>query len=292
MKKILWITVLLMTMVLANVNEINDLNYEKKLQENSSVLLLFSAPWCGACRSMKPVYEKFAKLHTDKTFFGEINTDEQEKVTISYAIDSLPTLILFENGQEVKRSSGSLELDELKLFTYTKEMMKTYEADCKLGKGEACMLLGTLYEEGSNVKKDYLKASTFYEKGCTQKNAESCMYLAYMYDEALGVKQDYKLAMKYYTQACEGENVIGCRFLGYLYDEGLGTEKNYKKAFSLYLKACESEDQYACYNLGYMYEKGNGVKVSSEQALKFYKLSCSFGEDDACEVVDKLEKKK
>ncbi len=280
----------MMSAIKAEVTVLTDSTYEEKLKAHKSVVLLFSASWCGACKDMKPVYENFALKNKDKTLFTEIDTDAEPKSTAKYNIESLPTLIVIENGKEVKRVSGSLETEELELFVYTKEVMAKYIAKCNSGESKACVELGELYEEGAVLKKDYAKALSFYEKSCNLKNAEGCMYLGYMYDEALGVKQDYSKAKQYYVQACKGENIIACRFLGYMYDEGLGMEKDYKKAHELYVKSCKGEDQYACYNLGYMYTEGNGVSKDLAKALSFYEQACSYDYDDACVEVKKLKK--
>ena len=290
MKKILWLVLLVLMWTNAEVIELTDANYQEKIKEQKTVVVLFSAPWCGACRTMKPVYKKFASEHKAKTFFVEINTDNNEKTTSKYKIKSLPTLVVLENGKEIKRTSGSLDMDELELFVDTEKSLKKYSKKCKDGNSNACLDIGELYEEGELVKRDYAKALVFYEKSCTLKNAEGCMYLGYMYDEAMGTKQDYKLAMKYYTKACEGENIIACRFLGYMYDDGLGVKKDYQKAYNLYVKSCKAEDEYACYNLGYMYTEGNGVSKDLNKALSFYELACNFGNNDACKEVIRLKK--
>lgn len=289
MKKILWMVLLVLTGINAEIMSLTDSNYKEQIKAHKKMVLLFKAPWCGACQSMKPTYKKFASTHKEETFFTKINTDDNEKVTSEYGIKSLPTLVVLENGKEIKRTVGTLDTNELELFVYTEKAIEKYTTSCNTGKSEACKMIGEIYEEGEIIKKDYAKALTFYEKSCTLGNAEGCMYLAYMYDEAMGVKQDYVVAMKYYKKACAGENIIGCRFLGYLYDEGLGAKQDYKKAHELYVKACKGEDEYACYNLGYMYRKGNGVTKDLKKALSYYVLGCEFGNDDSCEEADKLK---
>jgi thioredoxin len=289
MNKILWMVLLVLTGINAEIMSLNDANYKEQIAKHKKTVLLFEAPWCGACRSMKPTYETFASTHKEETFFAKINTDDNENATSVYKIESLPTLVFLENGREIKRTSGTLDTDELELFVYTEKVMKKYMENCNAGKSEACSMIGELYEEGEVVKKDYAKALTAYEKSCTLGNAKGCMYLAYMYDEAMGVKQNYTIAIKYYKKACDGENIIACRFLGYFYDEGLGAKKDYKKAHELYLKSCKGEDEYACYNLGYMYSEGNGVAKDLKKAFDFYSLGCEFGNDDSCKEADKLK---
>ena len=285
MKKIFWLVLLVMTWISAEVVALSDSNYEQKIKGHSKAVVMFAAPWCGACKSMKPIYEKFASKSDENTFMGTINTDVNQRVTALHNIESLPTIVFLENGKETKRTVGGLNTEELNFFVHTEKALNNYSKKCDNGNSDICLDIGELYEEGELFKRDYAKALDFYKKSCTLKNAEGCMYLAYMYDEALGVKQDYKMAIKYYTEGCDGQNMISCRFLGYLYDEGLGTSQDYKKAHDLYIKACASEDKYACNNLGYMYTEGNGVTKNPDKALDFYGLSCKFGHDDACKKI-------
>lgn len=289
MKKILGLVLLVMTWINAEITVVSDSNYEKKIKTNKKVVLLFSAPWCGACKEMHPSYEKFATQNKKSALFAEVNTDDNQNVSARYKIESLPTLVLLENGKEVKRVSGSLDMEELGFLVYTQKSVKKYLKACDGGDAQSCLSLGEVYEEGAFLQKDYTKALKLYEKSCTLNNAEGCMYLGYMYDEALGVNKDYKKAIEYYTKACDGGNVIACRFLGYIYDEGLGGFQDYKKAEALYLKACNSEDEYACNNLGYMYEKGNGTAKNLVKAIEFYTRSCAFGHDAACDEVERLK---
>lgn len=291
MKKILWLVLLVSIFINAVPVELSDNNYKDKLKEHKRSILMFSASWCGACQSMKATYRKFAFENQKNILVSIVDTDENRDITSQYNIQSLPTLILLEEGKELKRTVGSLEMDELNLFVHTEKVLKNYVEKCQNGNSNVCLEVGEFYEEGMLVKRDYIKALKFYEQSCTLQNAEGCMYLGYMYDEALGVKQDYVTAIKYYTQGCDGGNIIGCRFLGYLYDEGLGIKQDYKKAHDLYTKACDGEDEYACNNLGYMYSKGNGLNKSLAKALSFYKLACEYGYDEACDKVDELSNK-
>ncbi|CAA6821547.1 MAG: Unknown protein [uncultured Sulfurovum sp.] len=290
MKKIVYFVLFMLTWTSATVIELSDSNYKEKIKEHSQILLLFSAPWCGACKNMQPIYQK-ASSDNQSIVFAEINTDDNQEVSASYEINSLPTLVMLENGKELRRTVGSLEMNELNLFVSPQKMVNAYVEKCDAGDAEACLAIGQHYEEGELLGKDYVKALKFYEQSCALKNAEGCMYLAYMYDEPIGVKQNYKKAIKYYTQGCDGSNMVACRFLGYLYDEGLGTQKNYKKAHELYIKACNHEDEYACNNLGFMYSEGNGVAKDLKKALAFYTLSCKFGHNPACKESVNLKNK-
>ena len=86
---------------------INKENFkEEVLNSEKKVLLDFWAPWCGPCRMVVPLVEEIAQERSDIKV-GKVNIDEQPELANQFGVMTIPTLIVFENGQEVERSVGA-----------------------------------------------------------------------------------------------------------------------------------------------------------------------------------------
>lgn len=80
------------------------------------VLVDFYADWCGPCKAMKPALNKYAD-EVSEVEVVKINVDQHADISAEYGIRSIPTLIYFEDGEVVDRTSGMQTLDQLKSFT-------------------------------------------------------------------------------------------------------------------------------------------------------------------------------
>ena len=95
------------------VIEINKSNFETEvLNSEKKVLVDFSANWCGPCKMLKPIIEEVAE-NNDKVKIVSINIDEEEELSEKYNVLSIPCLILFANGQEIKRSVGLISKEDI-----------------------------------------------------------------------------------------------------------------------------------------------------------------------------------
>lgn len=89
------------------VPEINDDNFKAEVLESSEpVLVDFWAPWCGPCRQLAPVVEELASENEGAVKVTKLNVDDATSVAQEYGISSIPTLLLFKDGEVQQRVVG------------------------------------------------------------------------------------------------------------------------------------------------------------------------------------------
>ena len=86
---------------------------EEVLKSEVPVVVDFWATWCGPCQLQSPELAKFEREHEGKIKTAKINVDEQPELSAQYGGQAIPTLILFKDGAEVKRTVGMQTLDKL-----------------------------------------------------------------------------------------------------------------------------------------------------------------------------------
>ena len=88
------------------VLQIKEDQFEAEVEKaEGKVLVDFWASWCGPCKMLSPVVEQLSGEVQDVKFVG-LDVDDSERLAMKYGISSIPCLVLFENGEEVKRSVG------------------------------------------------------------------------------------------------------------------------------------------------------------------------------------------
>lgn len=82
-------------------------NFEQEiLNSDKPALVDFWAPWCMPCRMIAPIVEEIAEEMQGKAVVGKVNVDEEGELAMQFGIASIPTLIVFKGGKEVKRVVG------------------------------------------------------------------------------------------------------------------------------------------------------------------------------------------
>ena len=101
--------------------QLNEQNFEQEvLRADLPVLVDFWASWCGPCRMLAPVIAEIAEEYAGKVKVGKVNVDEQPNLANRYGITSIPTVMLFKNGEVVSTSLGYRPKDELETMLMLK----------------------------------------------------------------------------------------------------------------------------------------------------------------------------
>lgn len=96
-----------------NIVKVDDSNFTETTSKGV-VLVDFYADWCGPCRMLSPIIEALATEMDGKLLVAKLDVDHAQKVTATFQITSVPTMILFKNGKEVNRIVGLKDLETLK----------------------------------------------------------------------------------------------------------------------------------------------------------------------------------
>ena len=96
-----------------DVKKVNDETFEQEvLKSNIPVLVDFYADWCGPCKMLSPTVDEVAQENDDIKVV-KVNVDESQNTAIKYQVMSIPTLVVIKNGNEVNRSVGVIDKEEV-----------------------------------------------------------------------------------------------------------------------------------------------------------------------------------
>ena len=93
--------------------EITEQNFDELLNGGKPLMVDFYADWCGPCKMMAPIVKELADKFAGKCKGGKCNIDENLKVAQSYRVMSIPTFIVFKNGEVVVTAIGTMSKNDL-----------------------------------------------------------------------------------------------------------------------------------------------------------------------------------
>ena len=97
------------------VIELNDSNFEEEVLKSDKIVLVdMFATWCGPCQIMSPLIDELAEENLPNVKVGKLDVDEASNTAIKYGVMSIPTFLIFKNGEVVKSFVGVTDIDEIK----------------------------------------------------------------------------------------------------------------------------------------------------------------------------------
>jgi len=93
--------------------EITDSNFNDIVSKNKTVLVDFWAEWCGPCRMIAPMIEELAGEYDGKAIIGKLDVDNNQESSVKFGVRSIPTLLVFKNGELADRHVGAVPKETL-----------------------------------------------------------------------------------------------------------------------------------------------------------------------------------
>ena len=101
---------------MSNTIELNKENFTETVRSKKPVLVDYWAEWCGPCKMVAPILEEVASDMSDKLTVGKVDVDENQELAAQLNIMSIPTLVLFKDGEVVDQAIGALSKAQLLSF--------------------------------------------------------------------------------------------------------------------------------------------------------------------------------
>ena len=88
--------------------EITDSNFDEIIKQDKPVLVDFTAQWCGPCKMIAPMIDELAGEYEGKAVIWKLDVDNNQETSIKFGVRSIPTLLLFKNGEVVDKQVGAV----------------------------------------------------------------------------------------------------------------------------------------------------------------------------------------
>jgi putative thioredoxin len=156
-----------------NIIDVNEVDFETKVLEESSkrlVVVDFWAPWCGPCKQLTPILEKIISSSPDKVVLAKINIDENQQIAAQLRIQSIPAVFTFKNKQPVDAFQGVIPETEIIKF-----LEKSLGEELTNNFGDFYNTIKVLFDE-----KKFLEAKDLLESFIAENPQEVdgiCMFL-------------------------------------------------------------------------------------------------------------------
>lgn len=89
-----------------SVLHLNESKFNEKIPAAPIAMVDFWATWCGPCKMLAPTIEELGAAYEGKALIGKVDVDENQALAMKYGVMSIPTVIFFQNGQEIDRKVG------------------------------------------------------------------------------------------------------------------------------------------------------------------------------------------
>ncbi|MFC2154159.1 thioredoxin [Candidatus Altiarchaeota archaeon] len=98
---------------MAEVVELTEESFDEFVKSSPVAVVDFWAPWCGPCKMIEPIVEELAEEYGGKAVFGKTNVDENREKAVEHGIMSIPTLLVFKDGEKVDQIIGAVPKESI-----------------------------------------------------------------------------------------------------------------------------------------------------------------------------------